>query len=53
MADQQNYQVAIDILRCHLGMTTDEAHRELGIDSATHASLPDAHDALLGLTKES
>ncbi|UTV28777.1 hypothetical protein [Photobacterium atrarenae] len=52
MADNQNYQVAIDILRCHLGMTTDEAHRELGIDAASKASLSDAHDALLGLTQE-
>lgn len=32
MADQENYQVAIDILRCHLGMTAEEACAELGID---------------------
>ncbi|WP_202602016.1 hypothetical protein [Photobacterium halotolerans] len=34
MADQENYQVAIDILRCHLGMTAEEACAELGIDPA-------------------
>ncbi|MEJ2762384.1 hypothetical protein VV869_00050 [Photobacterium sp. MCCC 1A19761] len=52
MADHQNYQVAIDILRCHLGMTTDEAHRELGIDAAK-TSRSDAHEALLKLTQDS
>ncbi|MBD8512184.1 hypothetical protein L6J37_03915 [Photobacterium sp. WH77] len=35
MADQENYQVAIDILRCHLGMTAEEACAELGIDPIT------------------
>ncbi|MDO6705614.1 hypothetical protein [Photobacterium sp. 1_MG-2023] len=39
MADHENYQVAIDILRCHLGMTAEEACAELGLDpSATQSA---------------
>lgn len=31
MADHENYQVAIDILRCHLGMSLDEAKKSWGL----------------------
>ncbi|KDM92312.1 hypothetical protein [Photobacterium galatheae] len=49
MADHENYQVAIDILRCHLGMTAEEACAELGIDPAASQS-SEVIDPLSGLT---
>ncbi|MGF1732795.1 hypothetical protein [Photobacterium kasasachensis] len=53
MADHENYQVAIDILRCHLGMSADEAHKELGIEPTAGKKLSDTQEALMGLTGES
>ncbi|MGF1690125.1 hypothetical protein [Photobacterium kagoshimensis] len=52
MADQENYQVAIDILRCHLGMTADEAHKELGLDQSGKPQLSSTQEALIGLTQD-
>lgn len=51
MADHASYQVAIDILRCHLGMSVEEAHKELGLDNSK-TGLNDTQEALLGLTGE-
>ncbi|MGF1681290.1 hypothetical protein [Photobacterium minamisatsumaniensis] len=51
MADNENYQVAIDILRCHLGMSAEEARKELGIENGVSA-LTDTQEALIGLTSE-
>lgn len=53
MADHENYQVAIDILRCHLGMSADEAHKELGIEPTAGKKLSDTQEALMGLTGDS
>ncbi|GAB3515449.1 hypothetical protein [Photobacterium alginatilyticum] len=53
MADHENYQVAIDILRCHLGMSADEAHKELGIEPTASKKRSDTQEALIGLTGES
>lgn len=33
MADNENYLVAIDILRCHLGKSYEEACEVLGLDA--------------------
>ncbi|ELR67625.1 hypothetical protein C942_01555 [Photobacterium marinum] len=53
MADHENYQVAIDILRCHLGMSLDEAQKELGLDAVSKKKkLSDAKEALIGLTRD-
>jgi hypothetical protein len=32
MMETNNYQMAIDMLRCHLGLTEEEARQQLGID---------------------
>ncbi len=54
MADHEKYQVAIDILRCHLGMSLDEAHKELGLDASNkNKKLSDTTEALIGLTRDS
>lgn len=50
MTNNESYQVAIDILRCHLGMSLDEAHKELGLDQAGNpASLTETQEVLIGL----
>lgn len=50
MANNESYQVAIDILRCHLGMSIDEAHKELGLDNAGNpVSMTDTQEQLIGL----
>ncbi|MEC6831585.1 hypothetical protein VXS06_07365 [Photobacterium toruni] len=50
MANNENYQVAIDILRCHLGMSMDEACKELGLDQAGHpAQATETQEMLIGL----
>ncbi|QMV14815.1 hypothetical protein [Vibrio spartinae] len=32
MSEANNYQMAIDLLRCHLGLSEEEAKQQLGID---------------------
>ncbi|XAW88744.1 hypothetical protein ABDK09_17180 [Vibrio sp. CDRSL-10 TSBA] len=53
MAEAHSYQMAIDLLCCHLGLTEEEAKKELGIntDSATQQNIADTHYALMGLSK--
>ncbi len=34
MADGTNHEMALDILRCHLGMSKEEALKELGLSEA-------------------
>ncbi|MGF1739840.1 hypothetical protein L4C34_01940 [Vibrio profundum] len=34
--DTSSYQMAIDLLCCHLGLSEDEARRELGITKEQH-----------------
>ncbi|MDW6004304.1 hypothetical protein [Vibrio mangrovi] len=36
MSEANNYQMAIDLLRCHLGLTEEEAKQQLGIDQPVH-----------------
>ncbi|WP_192867882.1 hypothetical protein [Thaumasiovibrio subtropicus] len=52
MADNENYQVAIDILRCHLGMSVEQAHKELGIQAEEHKvnqQVIDIQEALMNI----
>ncbi|WP_297483214.1 hypothetical protein [uncultured Photobacterium sp.] len=50
MTNNESYQVAIDILRCHLGMSMDEACKELGLDQAGHpAPTTETSEMLIGL----
>ncbi len=52
MADKEQYQVAVDIMRCHLGMSEKEAHAELGItaeENAVHQQVIDIQEALMGI----
>ncbi|GEA61857.1 hypothetical protein [Vibrio comitans] len=34
MADGTNHEMALDILRCHLGMSKEEALKELGLSES-------------------
>ena len=52
MANHEKYQVAIDILRCHLGMSAEEACEELGIEPCSKQPLTDTQEALIGLAGE-
>ncbi len=52
MASKENYQVAVDILRCHLGMSLEEAHKELGIDQVAKASATETQELLMGLNQD-
>lgn len=31
--EKDNYQMAIDMLRCHLGLSEDEARTQLGLEN--------------------
>lgn len=54
MANNENYQVAIDILRCHLGMSIDEAHKELGLEQVGNtAPMTEVQERLMGLNSAS
>lgn len=50
MVNNESYQVAIDILRCHLGMSMDEARKELGLDqTANPTPTTETPEILIGL----
>lgn len=53
MAEAHSYQMAIDLLCCHLGLTEEEAKKELGIntESATQQQIADTQYALMGLNQ--
>ncbi|WP_170900120.1 hypothetical protein [Vibrio sp. 2-2(8)] len=54
MAETSNYQMAIDLLCCHLGLSEDEAKQQLGIGSTLSAQqqISDTQQALVGLMQE-
>lgn len=54
MAEINSYQMAIDLLCCHLGLTVEEAKQQLGISvlPATQSTVNDIQQSLLGLTQE-
>lgn len=53
MAEAHSYQMAIDLLCCHLGLTEEEAKQELGIntESANQQQIADTQYALMGLNQ--
>ncbi|WP_394144641.1 hypothetical protein [Vibrio atypicus] len=54
MVEASNYQMAIDLLCCHLGISEEEAKQQLGITSehASQAHVAEMQQAMLGLTNE-
>ncbi|WP_375753479.1 hypothetical protein [Vibrio sp. HN007] len=49
-----NYQMAIDLLCCHLGITEDEAKVQLGIsdEQSIHKKIVDTQQAFMGLSSD-
>ncbi|UUM29643.1 hypothetical protein [Vibrio japonicus] len=39
MVETSNYQMAIDLLRCHLGLSEEEAMKQLGISTEEHVQI--------------
>ncbi|EGQ9052111.1 hypothetical protein K2B98_000248 [Vibrio parahaemolyticus] len=54
MVETNDYQMAIDLLRCHLGISEDEAKQQLGISTDHHLSkrVAETQQALMGLSQE-
>jgi hypothetical protein len=49
MSEMNEYQMAIDLLRCHLGITEDQARQQLGLSAKVNLSslVEESHIALL------
>ncbi|MDE1254516.1 hypothetical protein L9W76_15290 [Vibrio aestuarianus] len=54
MAETNNYQMAIDLLCCHLGISEEEAKQQLGLGSASTVQqhITDTYQTLMGLSQE-
>ncbi len=54
MIETTNYQMAIDLLCCHLGLTEEEAKKQLGLseDTNIHNNVVELQHALMGFTTE-
>ncbi|NLS11462.1 hypothetical protein HGP28_00990 [Vibrio sp. SM6] len=54
MVESNNYQMAIDLLCCHLGISEDEAKQQLGIatEQQINKEISDTQSALMGLISE-
>ncbi len=56
MAEVQSYKMAIDLLRCHLGLSEEEARNQLGIgqDKSIDQHLAETQQAfsILGLGRD-
>lgn len=54
MVETNNYQMAIDLLCCHLGITEDEAKQQLGLttDQKMQQRVAETQSALFGMTAE-
>lgn len=54
MAETHSYQMAIDLLRCHLGMTEEEARQQLGLtdEKIRYQQASETQQALLGLPQD-
>ncbi|GAB2663776.1 hypothetical protein [Vibrio panuliri] len=54
MVEANNYQMAIDLLCCHLGISEEEAMQQLGISSeqAMQQRVVETQSALMGLNNE-
>ncbi len=54
MVEANNYQMAIDLLCCHLGITEEEAKRQLGLSSDSHLQkqVSEYQQAMMGMAAE-
>ncbi|MCG9553025.1 hypothetical protein L1D16_16690 [Vibrio sp. Isolate31] len=54
MVEGTNTQMAIDLLCCHLGITEEEAKKQIGIltPEAAPKNITETQQALMGLTKD-
>ena len=54
MVETSNYQMAIDLLCCHLGISEEEAKQQLGISSEqpAQAHVLEMQQAMMGLSNE-
>ncbi len=54
MIETNDYQMAIDLLCCHLGISEDEAKQQLGISTDAQMSkrVAETQQALMGLSQE-
>ena len=54
MVETSNYQMAIDLLCCHLGISEEEAKQQLGISSEqpAQAYVLEMQQAMMGLSNE-
>lgn len=54
MVENTNYQMAIDMLRCHLGLTEEEAKVQLGIsdEQMLRKQMAASQQALSGYSQE-
>jgi len=54
MVESNNYQMAIDLLCCHLGISEEEAKQQLGISTEQQVAkqLSDTQQALMGLVQD-
>lgn len=54
MVESNNYQMAIDLLCCHLGISEEEAKQQLGIstDQQVAKQISDTQQALIGLVQD-
>ncbi|MGD8111078.1 hypothetical protein ACQEXU_00975 [Vibrio sp. TRT 21S02] len=54
MVETNNYQMAIDLLCCHLGITEEEAKKQLGLssDSPVQQQISDFQQAYAGMAAE-
>ncbi|WP_341664258.1 hypothetical protein [Vibrio sp.] len=55
MAETHNYQMAIDLLCCHLDISEEEAKQQLGICSQQQVQkhVTEAHQSLMTVNQES
>ncbi|WP_280621834.1 hypothetical protein [Vibrio splendidus] len=54
MVEGTNTQMAIDLLCCHLGITEEEAKKQIGVltPQTAQTKITETQQALMGLTKE-
>ncbi len=54
MAEGSNFQMAIDLLCCHLGISEEEARKQIGIQPQPdiQTQISETQQALMGLTKD-
>lgn len=51
MTEKETYLMAIDMLCCHLGLSKEEAQKQLGIEDQTNieSQIANTQEALMGL----